>query len=444
MRRSPSPFFQRTPTTTQSAVFSGLTFTTALRSPARYGSSRRLAITPSRPIASNAESHSSAASRSRVAGERTNRANRPRGSSAARRAARTSAPARPRRARRMPRRSTGSPPPASARGSRPGGGESASRRSRGRRRGRSRSRRRGKTAAEAAPRAAGAREVAKQRPRVSRPEPELARGVLEEAAEAVPLGLTPPLGKVSHELGLHRRERDGGVQVRGALDGLAAPACARHAPNRSPVRHHAVSLLAPSSLSNSMRRVAITGLGAVTPIGLDAPSTWDAAVSGRSGVGWIEAFDASEYPVRIAAEVRGFEVGELVPPKEARRMDRNVLLAVAAAQEAWDDAGLDEVDAARVGILVGSAIGGIATIVEQQQVFADAAPIASRPSSSPRCSSTRRAARSRSNSASRERTSLRSRPAPRGRRRSARLRSRSAAARRTSCSRAAPRRRSCR
>jgi 3-oxoacyl-[acyl-carrier-protein] synthase II len=120
-----------------------------------------------------------------------------------------------------------------------------------------------------------------------------------------------------------------------------------------------------------MRRVVITGLGAVTPIGLDARSAWDAAVSGRSGVGWIEAFDASEYPVRIAAEVRGFEIGELVPAKEARRMDRNVLLAVAAAQEAWDDAGLNGVDATRVGILVGSAIGGIATISEQQQAFVE-------------------------------------------------------------------------
>jgi len=123
-----------------------------------------------------------------------------------------------------------------------------------------------------------------------------------------------------------------------------------------------------------VRRVVITGLGAVTPIGLDAASTWDSAVSGRSGVGWIEAFDASEYPVRIAAEVRGFDPGELVPPKEARRMDRNVLLAVAAAKEAWDDAGLEGVDPARVGILVGSAIGGIATIVEQQQVFAERGP----------------------------------------------------------------------
>ena len=120
-----------------------------------------------------------------------------------------------------------------------------------------------------------------------------------------------------------------------------------------------------------MRRVAITGLGAVTPLGLDAPSTWDAAVAGRSGVGWIESFDASDYPVRIAAEVRGFDIGELVPAKEARRMDRNVLLAVAAAQEAWDDAGIEGVDPARVGIVVGSAIGGVATIADQVQVLAE-------------------------------------------------------------------------
>ena len=123
-----------------------------------------------------------------------------------------------------------------------------------------------------------------------------------------------------------------------------------------------------------MRRVAITGLGAVTPIGLDAPSTWEAAVAGRSGVGWIEAFDASDYPVRIAAEVKGFDPSALVPPKEARRMDRNVLLAVAAAQEAWNDAGLDGVDPARVGILVGSAIGGIATIADQLGVFHERGP----------------------------------------------------------------------
>jgi 3-oxoacyl-[acyl-carrier-protein] synthase II len=120
-----------------------------------------------------------------------------------------------------------------------------------------------------------------------------------------------------------------------------------------------------------MRRVAITGFGAVTPIGLDAPSTWEAALAGRSGVDFIQAFDPSAYPVRIAAEVKGFDSSALVPPKEARRMDRNVLLAVAAAQEAWNDAAIAEFDPARVGILVGSAIGGIATIVEQQQTLAE-------------------------------------------------------------------------
>lgn len=114
-----------------------------------------------------------------------------------------------------------------------------------------------------------------------------------------------------------------------------------------------------------MRRVAITGLGAVTPLGLDAPSTWEAAVAGRSGVGWIESFDASAYPVRIAAEVKGFDPEVVGPVKEVRRMDRNVLLAVAAAKEAWEDAGATDADPARVGILVGSAIGGIATIAEQ-------------------------------------------------------------------------------
>ncbi|MGH2901013.1 MAG: beta-ketoacyl synthase N-terminal-like domain-containing protein, partial [Solirubrobacteraceae bacterium] len=64
-----------------------------------------------------------------------------------------------------------------------------------------------------------------------------------------------------------------------------------------------------------MRRVAITGLGAVTPIGLDALSTWEAAVAGRSGIGFIEAFDASAFPVRIAGEVRGFDPETVAQPK---------------------------------------------------------------------------------------------------------------------------------
>src|ERR687885_1975625 len=99
------------------------------------------------------------------------------------------------------------------------------------------------------------------------------------------------------------------------------------------------------------RRVVVTGLGAVTPLGNDAPSTWRAAVAGESGIDWIQAFDASEYPVRIAAEVKGFEPTSVVSPKEARKMDRNVLLALAAAKEAVADSGLNGFDPTRVGIV---------------------------------------------------------------------------------------------
>ena len=115
--------------------------------------------------------------------------------------------------------------------------------------------------------------------------------------------------------------------------------------------------------------MAITGLGAVTPIGGDAPATWRAAVAGESGVDFIRSFDASGFPVRIAAEVKDFDPASVAPPKEARRMDRNVQLALGAAREAWADSGLEGIDAARVGIVVGSAIGGLPGIVEQHDVL---------------------------------------------------------------------------
>jgi len=86
-----------------------------------------------------------------------------------------------------------------------------------------------------------------------------------------------------------------------------------------------------------MRRVVVTGLGAVTPLGNDAPSTWRAAVAGESGIDFIQAFDPSAFPVRIAAEVKDFDPGSVVSPKEARKLDRNVVLAVAAAiRRAWE------------------------------------------------------------------------------------------------------------
>jgi 3-oxoacyl-[acyl-carrier-protein] synthase II len=118
-----------------------------------------------------------------------------------------------------------------------------------------------------------------------------------------------------------------------------------------------------------VRRVAVTGLGAVTPLGNDARSTWEAAVSGTSGVDFISSFDASGFPVRIAAEVKDFDPSGVVSAKDARKLERNVLLAVAAAKEAVADAGLDGFDPARVGILVGSAIGGVIGITEQYEVL---------------------------------------------------------------------------
>jgi beta-ketoacyl-acyl-carrier-protein synthase II len=117
-----------------------------------------------------------------------------------------------------------------------------------------------------------------------------------------------------------------------------------------------------------MRRVAVTGLGAVTPLGHDARSTWEAVLAGRSGVDWIRSFDASGYPVRIASEVKDFDPVAVVGPKEARRLERNVVLAVAAAREAWADAAPAGVDPARAGILVGSAIGGVTGVLAQEEV----------------------------------------------------------------------------
>lgn len=114
-----------------------------------------------------------------------------------------------------------------------------------------------------------------------------------------------------------------------------------------------------------MRRVVITGLGAITPLGLDVRSTWEAAVHGRSGVDWISAFDPDGFPVRIAAEVKGFEPESVVSSKDARRLDRNVALAVGAAKEAWADATVGPIAPERAGILIGSAIGGIPGIASQ-------------------------------------------------------------------------------
>jgi 3-oxoacyl-[acyl-carrier-protein] synthase II len=123
-----------------------------------------------------------------------------------------------------------------------------------------------------------------------------------------------------------------------------------------------------------MRRVVVTGLGAITPVGNTAPETWRAAVDGTSGIDFIRAFDADGLPVRVAAEVKDFDPAGLANPKELRRLDRNVLLALAAGKEAVDDASLNGYDPMRVGILFGSAIGGFIGIMEQAETLRERGP----------------------------------------------------------------------
>jgi 3-oxoacyl-[acyl-carrier-protein] synthase II len=111
---------------------------------------------------------------------------------------------------------------------------------------------------------------------------------------------------------------------------------------------------------NGRRRVVITGLGAVTPLGKDVESTWDGLVAGRSGAGEITQFDSSRFGVHFACEVKDFDATEYIPFKQARRMDRFAHLIVAAARQAEADSGLEiEPEAARIGAAIATGIGGL-------------------------------------------------------------------------------------
>jgi 3-oxoacyl-[acyl-carrier-protein] synthase II len=123
------------------------------------------------------------------------------------------------------------------------------------------------------------------------------------------------------------------------------------------------------------RRVVVTGMGAVTPVGNDITSTWDSLVHGRSGIARIARFDPTPYESQVAGEVRGLELGEYLDRKELRRTDRFTHLAVAAATQALRDAKLDKVgDPERVGTAISSGLGGIATMVDQIMVMEQRGP----------------------------------------------------------------------
>jgi 3-oxoacyl-[acyl-carrier-protein] synthase II len=121
--------------------------------------------------------------------------------------------------------------------------------------------------------------------------------------------------------------------------------------------------------STSQRRVAVTGLGAVTPVGNDASATWDALVSGRSGVDVIRSFDPAGFPVNIAAEVKDFDPTVAMSAKEVRRTGKDVHFAVAAAIEAARDAELVVDEPSRTGVIIGSVMGGLPYTLEQQRIL---------------------------------------------------------------------------
>ncbi len=124
------------------------------------------------------------------------------------------------------------------------------------------------------------------------------------------------------------------------------------------------------------RRVVVTGVGLVSPLGVGTEATWQGLVAGRSGIGPITRFDTTDFPVRIAAEVRGFEVEAWLEPKEARKFDLFVHYAVAAADMALANSGytVTPEKATRVGVVIGSGIGGLPSIQENHKTLLERGP----------------------------------------------------------------------
>jgi len=136
-----------------------------------------------------------------------------------------------------------------------------------------------------------------------------------------------------------------------------------------------VSVSAGEDMSGH-HRVVVTGMGIISPLGLDVATTWDGIVNGRSGVDFITAFDPEGFDTHFAAEVKGFDPENYLDRKEARRMDRFAQFAAVAAQQACKQAGLERgaVDPYRVGVIIGSGIGGIGTLSKQHEILIERGP----------------------------------------------------------------------
>ncbi|MGD8352111.1 MAG: beta-ketoacyl-ACP synthase II, partial [Nitrospirota bacterium] len=124
------------------------------------------------------------------------------------------------------------------------------------------------------------------------------------------------------------------------------------------------------------RRVAVTGLGVVSPLGIGTGESWANLKAGKSGISTITHFDASQFSCQIAGEVRGFDPADYIPVKEVKKMDRFIHFAMAASQKAVEDSGLEitEANAERTGVIVGSGMGGLSTIEKTLQTYLEKGP----------------------------------------------------------------------
>ncbi len=124
------------------------------------------------------------------------------------------------------------------------------------------------------------------------------------------------------------------------------------------------------------RRVVVTGMGCISPVGNNVKETWESILAGKSGAAMITHFDASKHKTRFAAEVKGFDPVALFSTREARKMDRFTQFAVAVAMEALDQSGLkiDETNRDRVGVVIGTGIGGIGTLLDQADIMRERGP----------------------------------------------------------------------
>ncbi|MFC1770150.1 beta-ketoacyl-ACP synthase II [Nitrospirota bacterium] len=127
---------------------------------------------------------------------------------------------------------------------------------------------------------------------------------------------------------------------------------------------------------SDLRRVAVTGLGLISPVGIGVDKSWEALTAGRSGIGPITQFDAAKFATQIAGEVEGFDPEDYIHPKEVKKMDRFIHFAIAASQMAMDQSGLDitEANAERVGVIVGAGMGGLPAIEKYCKQFLERGP----------------------------------------------------------------------